>query len=279
MRIGFIGAGKVGFSLGKYFAVHGIDVTGYFSRSQKSAEAAAEFTGTRYYGNIEDLVRDSEVIFLTVPDDAIAGVWEQIREIGAADKIICHCSGVLSSEIFSDISEAGAFGYSIHPFLAVNDKLHSYEELSSALITIEGAPEKKEQMCGLFSKLGNQVLVLQAKEKIRYHAAAVMASNLVLGLAETALEELGTCGFTKEQATAALAPLMLGNVRHLLDDGVEHALTGPVERGDVGTVEQHMRVLSGDNLEIYRRLSEKAVRIAKRKNPERNYEKMEDILK
>lgn len=279
MRIGFIGAGKVGFSLGKYFTVHGVSVTGYFSRSQKSAKAAAEFTGTRYFENIEDLVRDSEVIFLTVPDGAIASVWEQVKKIPIAEKIICHCSGVLSSEIFSEKSKAKAFGYSIHPFLAVNDKLHSYEELSSALITVEGDDEKKEQMEELFRGLGNQVLFLQAEEKIRYHAAAVMASNLVLGLAQTALEELMTCGFSKEQAVAALAPLMLGNVNHMLCEGTEGALTGPVERGDTETVERHKRVLQGDNLEIYRLLSKKAVAIAKRKHPERDYEKMEDLLK
>ncbi|MGN0352902.1 MAG: Rossmann-like and DUF2520 domain-containing protein [Roseburia sp.] len=279
MRIGFIGAGKVGFSLGKYFAVNGIEVTGYFSRNLKSAEAAAEFTDTRYFEKLEDLVRDSEVLFLTVPDGAIAQVWEQLKEIPITEKVICHCSGVLSSEIFSDISKAGAFGYSIHPFLAVNDKLHSYEELSKALFTIEGDFRKKEEMRALFVSLGNQVLFLEAKEKIRYHAAAVMASNLVLGLAETAMEELAQCDFSKEQAAAALAPLMLGNVTHLLEDGVEHALTGPVERCDTGTVERHMEVLQGKNLELYRLLSEKALTIAKRKNPERNYEKMEDILK
>lgn len=278
MRIGFIGAGKVGFSLGKYFAVNGIEVTGYISQNQKSAEAAAEFTGTRCYESIEDLVRDSEVIFLTVPDGAVASVWERVREIPIAEKVICHCSGVLSSEIFSDISKAGAFGYSIHPFLAVNDKLHSYKELSKALITIEGDSEKKDELRALFVGLGNQVLVLEAREKIRYHAAAVMASNLVLGLAETAMEELTVCGFSKEQARAALAPLMLGNVNHLLEDGIEQALTGPVERSDTGTVEAHMEVLQGDNLKIYRSLSKKALSIAKRKNPERDYEKMEDIL-
>lgn len=278
MRIGFIGAGKVGFSLGKYFAVNGIEVTGYMSRNQQSAKDAAEFTGTKYYEEMKDLVSESDIIFLTVPDGVIASIWEKIKRIPIAKKIICHCSGVLSSEIFSDIAKAGAFGYSIHPFLAVNDKLHSYKELSKALITIEGDLEKKEAMKDLFTGLGNQVLFLQAQEKIRYHAAAVLSSNLVLGLAETAMEELKNCGFSNEQAKEALAPLMLGNIEHFLEKGIENSLTGPVERCDIKTVEAHMQVLEGENLEIYRLLSKKAVQIAKRKNPERNYEKMEECF-
>lgn len=279
MRIGFIGAGKVGFSLGKYFAVNGMEVTGYFSQNLKSAQAAAEFTATGYYERLEDLVRDSEALFLTVPDGAISEVWAQLKKFSITDRIICHCSGVLSSEIFSDISEAGAFGYSIHPFLAVNDKLHSYKELSKAFITIEGNDAKKEELRALFERLGNQVLMLQPEEKVRYHAAAVMASNLVLGLAETAMEELAVCGFSKEEAGKALAPLMLGNVNHLLTDGVECALTGPVERGDAGTVASHLAVLEGENRAIYQSLSRKALVIAKRKNKDRDYEKMEDLLK
>ena len=278
MNIGFVGAGKVGFSLGKYFAMHKISVAGYYSKNPEAAKEAADFTGTRNYVRLEDLVQDCEVLFLTVPDDVIKEVWSQICAQKVTGKIICHCSGVLSSEVFSDITKTGNFGYSIHPLLAVNDKLHSYQELSHALFTIEGDEQKKEEMTGLLKKCGNQVLTLQKEEKVRYHAAAVFASNLVLGLAETAMEELALCGFSKEAARAAIAPFMQANVSHLLEMSEEEALTGPVERGDSQTVRLHMEKLSGENREIYRLLSKKALEIAKRKNKDRDYTKVSQVL-
>ena len=278
MKIGWIGAGKVGVSLGKYLAEQGVSVVGYYSKNPESAKEAAEFTGTSCYERIEDLVRDSEVIFLTVPDDAIEEVWGQLKQLQIKDKCFCHCSGALSSEVFSDRTGHFAYGYSIHPLLAVNDKFHSYSELSNALFTIEGDGAYKEHLQKLFEKAGNTVLPIRAKDKIRYHAAAVMASNLVLGLAEAATEELEGCGFTREMAQNALVPFLQANVAHLGDRKIEDCLTGPVERGDTSTVAKHLAHLSGEHRVIYHTLSKKVLSIAKRKNSGRNYQGLEELL-
>ena len=280
MRIGFIGAGKVGFSMGKYFAEHHIDVSGYYSQSTNSAKEAADFTKSKYYETTGELVRDSEVIFITVPDDAIGQVWEQLKTLQPEikDKIICHCSGVLSSKIFSDISAYNCSGLSIHPLLAVSSKSQSYKEISSTLFTIEGEEKAAIKFKELLNSCGNEVIFIEPQEKVRYHAAAVMASNLVIGLVETAVQELIKCGFTKELAMKAIIPFMQKNVAHLGEHTLEEALTGPVERGDVGTVKAHLDKLDGNNKEIYRLLSLKALEIAKVKNPQRDYDGIETEL-
>ena len=106
MKAGFIGAGKLGFSLGKFFADHGIHVTGYYSRSIESAGEAARFTDSRCYDDLELLVNDSDALFLTVPDEAIRSTYEKIKEYDIAGKQICHCSGALSAaETFPDAGE------------------------------------------------------------------------------------------------------------------------------------------------------------------------------
>ena len=278
MKIGFIGAGKVGFSLGKYFVYNNIELSGFYSRTFENALKAAEFTDSKGYDSLKDIVEDSEVLFLTVSDTEIINVWDKLKELKVTGKIICHCSGVLSSEIFADIKDYNCFGYSIHPLLAVSNKETSYKEFSKALFTIEGSEEKIAQMTELFSRCGNKVRAIKAADKVRYHGAAVMASNLVLGLLETAIEELINCGFTREEAFEALSPLMLGNVLHLKDQTIEESLTGPVERNDILTVENHLDVLDGDNREIYSLLSKKALKIAKRKNSDRFYDKLDNIL-
>ena len=77
MKVGFIGAGKVGCSLGKLFAETQHNLTGFYSLTSSSAESAAEFTNSTYFQNLEDLIQDSDTVFITVPDDSIERVWEQ----------------------------------------------------------------------------------------------------------------------------------------------------------------------------------------------------------
>ena len=278
MKIGFIGAGKVGFTLGRYFTEQQITVSGYYNRHPEAGIDAAEFTGTRYYDTMENLIRDSEVIFITVPDNAIAEVWEQLKQLQVKDKIICHCSGALSSAVFSDITNYECYGYSIHPLFAVNSKTESYKELSKALFTIEGDELHRDALADLIRSCGNKVVFLNPENKIKYHCAAVFASNLINGVMETAITELVQCGFTSEEALSALAPLTINNVAHLSEGTLEEALTGPIERGDTSTVLKHLNNISDDTRDIYILLSKKVLQIAKRKNPERDYGKMEELL-
>ena len=101
MQIGFIGAGKVGVSLGKYFKEKGLQVGGFYSRSPESAAWAATFTNTIHYKSLEEIISSCDMIFFTVPDDAIASVWEEAKPF-VSGKIIAHCSGLHSSKIFSE---------------------------------------------------------------------------------------------------------------------------------------------------------------------------------
>jgi predicted short-subunit dehydrogenase-like oxidoreductase (DUF2520 family) len=279
MAIGFIGAGKVGFSLGRYFVENTIDVSGYYSKSETSAMEAADYTKTAYFEMLPELILNSEIIFITATDSAISQIWEQLKALHIHDKIICHCSGVLSSEIFSDISAHNCCGFSVHPLLAINSRHDSYKELSNALFTIEGPSiEGTDKLTNILASCGNKVIPIKAEDKPRYHAAAVMASNLVLGLAQAATQELALCGFTREEALEALAPFMQANIAHLSEQTPEESLTGPVERADLVTVETHLEKLDGDNREIYRLLSKKALELAKIKNINRDYEKLEELL-
>lgn len=279
MKFGFIGAGKVGFSLGKYFADNGQNVVGYYSEFKEDAIEASRFTGSNYYDDMEQLVKDSDVLFLTVPDGVIKSVWEQLKQYHISGKFVCHCSGALSSEVFSDISKYECFGFSIHPLFAVSDKYNSYKELSHSYFTIEGAPEKIDEMKSLFEHFGNSVCTVSKENKVKYHVAAAVASNLVVGvihLAETLMQE---CGFNEASARGALAPIIRGNIENVLSQGSMSALTGPIERNDVSTVQKHLSVLSEPDLEVYKAVSKKLIEIAINKYPDRDYREMEDILK
>jgi predicted short-subunit dehydrogenase-like oxidoreductase (DUF2520 family) len=153
MKIGFIGAGKVGFTMGKFLTAHQVEVSGYYSKSPSSSEEAAAFTGTRQYLQVNDLIQDSDALFLTVPDDVITEVWEVIREFPIQNKLICHFSGALSSGIFSGIEHTRAYGYSIHPLFAIHDRYESWKEISEAFFTVEGNEEHIEEIRDLLDRL------------------------------------------------------------------------------------------------------------------------------
>lgn len=279
MRIGFVGAGKVGCTLGKYMVEHNICVSGYYSRSRESARWASEFTHTNCYETLEGLALSSETLFLTVPDGAIKEVWNDLKQYALQGKCICHCSGAMSSAAFSGIDQMGAFGYSIHPLFAVHSRLQSYREISQAYFTIEGAEKHVEFWKEFFEALGNPVCVIQPEGKILYHSAAVFVSNLVTGLFETGIELLQKCGFERESGEEALRTLFLNHCHSVATSGVVESLTGPVERADLATVQKHLWALPGREREIYVRLSEVLVEIARQKHPKRNYEELSRFLR
>lgn len=277
-KIGFVGAGKVGFTLGKYMADSNVCVSGYYSRSKESAMSAAQFTCTKYFETIEEILASSDALFLTVPDGALETVWNSLKQYPLTGKFICHCSGAVSSAVFSEIDQMGAFGYSIHPLFAIHDRLQSYREISQAYFTIEGSPEYLGFWRQFFETLGNPVRLIEPNQKVLYHSAAVFASNLVTGLFETGVEILMKCGFDRISSEEALTPLFMHNCQNVVKTGVAEALTGPVERGDMQTILHHLQVLSEQEKVIYLNLSKVLAGIAKQKNPERDYNQILQIL-
>lgn len=282
-NVGFIGAGKVGFSLGKYLQNHGVNVTGYYSKTLSSAQLAADFTKTKTYASIKQIVGDNDTLFVTVPDGAIADVWDYMRNLDIKDKNICHCSGSIASTAFFDAQNKGAFAYSVHPLYAINDKYNSWKDLSKAYFAIEGSAGHLAQLKAIFEHAGNTVIAMDTAKKPLYHASAVMASNLVTSLFDLSSQMLVKCGFDKDNAVKALLPLILGNVNNIKNAGVSNALTGPVERNDISTVEKHLQVfLQNDEpavQELYKLLSQNLIKLSRAKYPERDYTKLREVVK
>ncbi|TJX15813.1 DUF2520 domain-containing protein [Tissierella creatinini] len=278
MKIGFIGAGKVGCSLGKYFCEHNLDVIGYYSKNPESAIHAAEFTDTMYFKDIESIIEASDTLFLTVPDGAIKDVWDYIQNLSFKNKIICHCSGSLSSAVFSKIDIHQSYGYSIHPLFAISDKLNSYKNLSGAFFTLEGSKECLQKMQTLIRSLGNTVQVISSENKHLYHSAAVFVSNFMVALTQIGIDLMVKCGFDENDALLSLKPLIVENIQNIVKQGTVESLTGPVERYDLETITNHLNSLSEKERQLYILLSEELLSIAKKKNPDRNYDELKIML-
>ncbi len=308
LNIGFIGAGRVGVSLGKYFTVcrhepyvheqgdqgtggsnigaAEMTVKGYYSLHGESAREAARFTDSQVYDTIPEILSECDMIFVTVPDGKIKAVWEELLRYDLQGKLICHCSGAMSSlEAFTGIEETGAYGYSIHPLFAVSDKYEAYRELTDVFFTLEGCVPAAddpyiEDIKGWLGSMGNPVGSIRTEDKPRYHCAATIASNLVCALADLSVELFNECGFSEQEAIKALAPILTGNMAHIAADGPTRSLTGPVERRDAETVRKHLNCLqTARDKQLYALLSTRLTDMAQRRHPERDYSGMYQLLR
>ena len=269
MKVGFVGPGKVGCSLGRYFAREH-QIIGYASKTPSSAERAAKLTSSKAFSNGAKLLNECDALFITTPDGQIVPTWQEIEaqcdDEALRGKLICHCSGALPSTELAGCSARGAYAYSIHPLFTIPSKTASTEELSKAFFAIEGNEERLNDAVSIVAAMGNPYQVIETAQKARYHAAAALASNHVVALYRLACDELAKCGFTPEGAERAMAPLFLGNAMHIAEKGTVAALTGPAERGDMATIEKHLACLDGQTREVYRILNDTLLKIAEEKH-------------
>lgn len=204
---------------------------------------------------------------MTTSDGVVARMWNDMKTLPIKSKCICHCSGALPSSVFEGAAQCGAQTCSVHPMMAVSDRFSVWEKLNGAFFTLEGdgAPRMQE----VLDTCGVQHATIQAADKARYHLASCVVSNLVVGLADWGTQLLKQCGFTQEQALTALTPLMCGNMQAICDKGAQNALTGPAERGDMGTIQSHMACLTREEQALYARLTRRLCDIAHKKHPDR----------
>ena len=135
-----------------------------------------------------------------------------------------------------------------------------------------------DNLTSLFSSLGNKVKVIDKKNKSLYHLASVVSSNMVLGLINSGVNYLKQCGFEEDLALEALYPLVLNNITNIRSKGLVNSLTGPIERGDLGTIKSHSENINGLDKELYELLCRNLLSLAKEKNKHRDYSEIEKYL-
>jgi len=269
MNVAFIGAGKVGRAMGLFLKAKGVNVLGYYSRSVTSAEKAALIIEGDAFNSLYDLTTKADIIAITTTDDAIEQVLKKLLElkIDWTDKYILHMSGALSSELLLPLHEKRGIVLSLHPMLAFNvDPFKAAKDLQETYFTIEGKGEI-EKLITYFRGLGIQLTEISTANKVLYHTSATIVSNYIVALMDIGIKMLVDVGFSKETAQKLLAPLINNNIKNVLEVGAETALTGPIARGDIGTVQKHLDYLTDYNqqiADIYRSLGRQTIDLAKR---------------
>jgi predicted short-subunit dehydrogenase-like oxidoreductase (DUF2520 family) len=178
--------------------------------------------------------------------------------------VVLHTSGALSSEVLQPLAEIGFAVGSCHPLQTFASAARAVAITHKAYFCLEGEAKALRSARRFVQAIGANHFAIRTEMKSLYHAAAVMSSGGVVALLSANLELLGRCGLSAGKARKVLLPLVEATVANIGAVGAAQALTGPIGRGDVRTVEKNLQAIAavdGQTLELYRLLAANSLRL------------------
>jgi predicted short-subunit dehydrogenase-like oxidoreductase (DUF2520 family) len=258
--VAVIGMGNWGTSLIAALMLAGIPLHEVVVR-KKTARVGPGINVTTLSG----AVLDAQLIWLCVPDRMIAEIAALVvlrrkqQGLGFKGQIVVHSSGVLSSDALLVAQSAGARVGSIHPLMTFPTRKRV--PLTNIPFSVEASPLLCKPLFALVRALGGSPFRISSESKALYHAAATMASPLLLSALVAAQQAAVLAGMSSDQAAKLLAPMAARTVANFLEKGPLRSFSGPIARGDAETIELHLRALSKHPIlaDTYRTLALNAV--------------------
>jgi predicted short-subunit dehydrogenase-like oxidoreductase (DUF2520 family) len=282
-RLALIGCGKAGLSVSLALKSAGWEVVGCISRTAQSTEQGQQWLACPALTSVGE-IPEGTVILVGVSEASFNEVDRRIavEDRHLAGRVILHLSGALPARALEICRLRGASVGSLHPLVTLPDPITGARALRGATFAIEGRPAAVEAMRAMTQSLFAKSITLSPRGKALYHAAAVMASNHILVLLADTKEMLVGAGVDPSEAQEAFHNLTQCTVDNVFAGGAVSAITGPVERADLGTVKNHLQALKRwpQRRERYRVLALGALELARQRNPEREeaYDELAKLL-
>ena len=259
--VALIGPGNAGTTIALALMERGWTVVGVAGRAPDAASttsAAACLASDPAL--VSDVGRGAALVIVATPDRAIEQVLATAEPSIEPGALVVHLAGSRGLEVFGALLErrTGVRVGALHPLQSFPSTTVGLERLAGAWAAVAGDPAVTE----IALSLGLRPFALADSDRGRYHAAAVVASNHLVALLGQVERLAVTCSVPFE----AFAPLVLGSVQNVFALGPADALTGPVARGDLATVEQHLRDLDPAERDAYRALAREAARLTGRRD-------------
>ncbi len=242
--VAIVGAGAVAQALGRLIYLHGGSVIALASRNRIRAEGAAAFIGpsVRPVGCAEVPSLATHVL-IAVQDEGITLVAEELARAGMCTGVALHTCGAKGPDALAPLKRAGVACGVLHPLQTVPTPEQGVKSLKGVTYGVAGDRSAIEWAEDLVSLLEGRALHVAPERLTSYHAGAVMASNALVAVIDAAVVLMGQAGVEREAALRALEPLARASIDNVFANGPSAALTGPIVRGDAGTVAAHMHAL------------------------------------
>jgi predicted short-subunit dehydrogenase-like oxidoreductase (DUF2520 family) len=242
LAVGVVGVGRVGSALAVALARAGHRIVAVSGVSDASRRRAADRLPRAEVLPADDVVRRAELVLLTVPDDALAEVVNGLAAVGAfkAGQLVAHTSGRHGLDVLAPATDAGALPLALHPAMTFAGGAEDVERLVGTSFGVTAPEPLRPVGEALVIEMGGEPVWLPDEARALYHAALAWGANYLVTLVTTAADLLRATG--AERPDLLLAPLLGAALDNALRRG-DAALTGPVARGDAGTVAAHLTAL------------------------------------
>ncbi|WBB66054.1 Rossmann-like and DUF2520 domain-containing protein [Micromonospora sp. WMMD812] len=244
LTVGVVGAGRVGAVLGAALAAAGHRVTAVTGASTASRARTALLLPSVPRRSTTAVARSAtDLLLIAVPDDALAGVVAALADSGALrpGQLVAHTSGAHGLDVLAPAAAAGAHPLALHPAMTFTGTPDDLDRLAGISYGVTAPPELRPLAARLVADLGGVPEWIGEADRPLYHAALAHGANHLVTLVNEAADRLRDAGVT--QPEKVLAPLLRAALENALRLG-DDALTGPVSRGDAGTVERHLARLA-----------------------------------
>lgn len=243
LRVGIIGAGRVGAVLGAALAAAGHDVVAASGLSAASAARAVRLLPGVPLLPADEVVAAADLVVLAVPDDTLAGLVAGLAETGAwrAGQLTFHTSGAHGLAVLAPAEQSGVLPLALHPAMTFSGAVEDADRLPGAPFGVTSRPEHRPVAETLVLEMGGEPFFVAEGDRRLYHAALVTGANHLVTLVAEAADLLRAAGIG--DPGRVLAPLLTAALDNGLRRG-DRGLTGPVVRGDVGTVRDHLQTLT-----------------------------------
>lgn len=270
-KVSIIGAGVVGTALGYLLKQNGYTIAGIASRTMNSAEKAREFIGQGVTStDLAATAGKADIVFITTSDRSVKAACDKTASKQGFNKgaVVFHTCGAFSSKVLKSAKRNGAYIASFHPLQSLASVKEAIKRLSGSYFFIEGDEKALTVARDIIRALKGKEITLEINKKKLYHAGACAASNFLVAIVGFGIELFELAGINRKDSLKALMPLIKGTVENIGKLGVPAALTGPISRGDSGTIRDHLKEISksGKDLrELYCELGRYTVGLGKAK--------------
>lgn len=283
MKIGIIGAGKVGISTGYILKQKGMDITAVSDMFEAAINTARAYLGDNvlYTTDNTEVVRTSDIVAVTTQDRIIKEVALEItgKMENLEGKLFFHTSGAHPASLLSPLETKGARLGALHPLQTFPDIDSSISVLPDTYIFIEGGEGSIDVLNKIGTALGAGVVRMEGEQKLLYHLCAVFVCNLLCALLYTGEDIMDKIGIELQP----FFPIIKATLKNIENKGPLMSLTGPIVRGDMETVLSHLDAMEGMELykKVYKSLSLVALDMAKERGDinEEALEKLKHVLK
>jgi predicted short-subunit dehydrogenase-like oxidoreductase (DUF2520 family) len=190
----------------------------------------------------QEVFKAADLVVLAVPDDVLPAVVEGLVTTGSirAGQIVVHTSGRYGTDVLEPATAVGALPLALHPAMTFTGTAVDLERISGAMFGVT-APEPLWPVAeALVIEMGSEPIRITESDRTLYHAALAHGANHLVTLVNDAMDLLREAGVAEPDRT--LAPLLSAALDNVLRQG-DAALTGPVARGDAGTVARHVAAI------------------------------------